>query len=145
MDAQKITIVGLLVLFFGVVLILFITMFCCKLYFEGLECFCCKILSPLRQEKVHEYECSICLETLLDKTKDLSSLKCGHEFHKNCILEALKNSPLCPICKQNSRKGKKLMKNRVFINTYQLNKTRDSKGFSTSEDSNESVEMSFLN
>ena len=47
--------------------------------------------------KVFEQEeCAICLEDLED---DITSLKCGHVFHTNCILNVLAQQGKCPICR----------------------------------------------
>ena len=32
--------------------------------------------------------------------KKIFKLECSHLFHKNCILEWLKNKNTCPICRQ---------------------------------------------
>ena len=42
--------------------------------------------------------CTICLENY-KKNKEIQTLHCNHQFHKNCILEWLSINPLCPICK----------------------------------------------
>ena len=39
--------------------------------------------------------CTICLEDILD---DLEFLPCIHEFHKSCIDELIKETPICPLC-----------------------------------------------
>ena len=50
--------------------------------------------------------CSICLSTLNRDDKSVSTLRCGHCFHSNCILEWEKRSMresirrLCPNCRQ---------------------------------------------
>eukprot|EP00966_Prymnesium_polylepis_P314241 7261825-Prymnesium_polylepis.1 len=46
--------------------------------------------------------CSICLETML-KPADTVALACGHFFHTNCIVEALRYSPRCPVCRDMPR------------------------------------------
>lgn len=42
--------------------------------------------------------CSICLETYRDNDK-LCKLKCEHLYHKKCIGKWMKQSNLCPLCK----------------------------------------------
>ena len=44
--------------------------------------------------------CTICLEEIEFENKHY--LHCGHVFHCNCINKWLKNSYICPNCKQNS-------------------------------------------
>ena len=44
--------------------------------------------------------CTICLEEIEIENKHY--LHCGHVFHCNCINKWLKNSYICPNCKQNS-------------------------------------------
>jgi len=41
--------------------------------------------------------CSICLDDTNDKW---SELKCGHKFHKNCILSWTNKQRTCPICRE---------------------------------------------
>lgn len=52
-------------------------------------------------EKSHLNECSICLELLTDRTKDLGLLECNHKFHMECLYEWFSeaNSNFkCPNC-----------------------------------------------
>jgi len=42
-------------------------------------------------------ECSICFD---GSKNDFVMLECGHKFHKNCILEWLKNGSNCPLCRK---------------------------------------------
>ncbi|KAL8145192.1 putative E3 ubiquitin-protein ligase RHG1A isoform X2 [Apium graveolens] len=42
--------------------------------------------------------CCICQEEYVDGD-DLGKLKCGHDFHTDCIKQWLKQKNLCPICK----------------------------------------------
>ena len=42
-----------------------------------------------------ELECSICREILLHPV----SITCGHTFCKDCLLPALQNKPMCPLCR----------------------------------------------
>lgn len=41
--------------------------------------------------------CSIC-QCNIEK-KDVSYLRCKHPFHSNCIINALRYSPECPVCR----------------------------------------------
>ena len=43
--------------------------------------------------------CSICLSAFC-KGNDVSTLPCGHAYHKDCIGQWLRNVNNCPICKQ---------------------------------------------
>lgn len=45
-------------------------------------------------------ECAVCLGVI----KDCYSLACGHAFGKNCILQAIKRKPECPICRVSCEK-----------------------------------------
>jgi hypothetical protein len=43
-------------------------------------------------------ECSICLQT---DDNNFVEIKCGHQFHNNCIINSMKSGlMLCPVCKQ---------------------------------------------
>ena len=43
--------------------------------------------------------CSICLEEYIDDRK-LNKLKCGHIYHKECIMKWIKNNNECPLCRK---------------------------------------------
>jgi hypothetical protein len=43
-------------------------------------------------------ECSICLEINYNK---ITKTDCEHEFHEKCLLEWMKISKTCPICRKN--------------------------------------------
>ncbi len=46
-------------------------------------------------------ECIICTDKLNDEVLnyDIAILKCGHYFHKHCILKWFNRSKKCPICR----------------------------------------------
>jgi hypothetical protein len=48
--------------------------------------------------KENEEVCSICIENMKTDHK-LKILKCNHYFHEKCIMEWLKNSEVCPLCR----------------------------------------------
>lgn len=43
-----------------------------------------------------DLECCICLEK---GKENFVALKCNHSFHKNCILEWIKEKQTCPMCR----------------------------------------------
>ncbi|KAL7412331.1 hypothetical protein BDY24DRAFT_103210 [Mrakia frigida] len=43
-------------------------------------------------------ECSICLDSLQGDDAALSSLRCGHLLHADCLAQHLAVYPRCPIC-----------------------------------------------
>ena len=43
--------------------------------------------------------CPICLDTMEIGEGNLASMSCQHTFHKHCIIEWLKVSNMCPICR----------------------------------------------
>ena len=52
-------------------------------------------------EKSYLDECSICLEPLTDRSKDLGLLECNHKYHMECLYEwfSMANSNFkCPNC-----------------------------------------------
>lgn len=64
--------------------------------------------SAIRIEKIHQTdpethpnmpECSICMEGIGVEQEHAVIKDCGHRYHKNCILDWLKQSPNCPICR----------------------------------------------
>jgi hypothetical protein len=44
-------------------------------------------------------QCSICLDTLNDDKKPITDLRCDHFFHTSCIVNALRYSSRCPVCR----------------------------------------------
>ena len=44
--------------------------------------------------------CAICLDEILPAAE--VRLPCGHAYHGKCIVEAMRQSPLCPLCRQAS-------------------------------------------
>ena len=50
-------------------------------------------------EENEKASCSICLSNFC-KGDDVSSLPCGHAYHKDCIGQWLRNVNNCPMCKQ---------------------------------------------
>lgn len=69
---------------------------------------CSSLMRTKHAAKCREIECSVCLEEF-DNNEKIKALKCGHEYHKKCILESLKHKEECPVCKQSVYFGKKLM------------------------------------
>lgn len=59
-------------------------------------------INNLYEESRKEVECPICLDII--ESKNLSTNLCGHNFHKFCIEEHLKNNKNCPICRSIIRK-----------------------------------------
>ena len=57
-----------------------------------------KLLRKLLPIKVFDSddECSICLELIDD---NCCTLKCSHNFHKECITEWLERKSICPNCR----------------------------------------------
>lgn len=43
-------------------------------------------------------ECSICLE-VFDEGSKVNKFKCGHIYHKKCIIEWLSKDDSCPNCR----------------------------------------------
>lgn len=44
-------------------------------------------------------ECAICLDPLRDGVVKIK--RCGHAFHKSCIIDALSHKSTCPVCRNN--------------------------------------------
>ena len=58
----------------------------------------------LKQNK--EENCSVCMMKLV-KDQEVSELKCGHIFHKECIMKWLKEyNYKCPVCRAECGKPK---------------------------------------
>ena len=43
-------------------------------------------------------ECPICMDSLTGD-RSTTTLRCGHTFHVDCIVQALRRSALCPMCR----------------------------------------------
>ena len=53
--------------------------------------------TSLTTNKTFSVSCAICLEEFRFNEKTLL-LKCYHAFHKNCIIKAFHENPVCPCC-----------------------------------------------
>lgn len=51
-----------------------------------------------KDEEKEEEDCLIC-HTEMNKETEVKILKCTHMFHKKCIEDWFKRSPLCPYCR----------------------------------------------
>merc|ERR1712107_854840 len=47
----------------------------------------------------NDRECSICYEGFTDIGGVIAQAACGHRFHRDCILEWLRNHRTCPLCR----------------------------------------------
>eukprot|EP01017_Pseudomicrothorax_dubius_P016589 TRINITY_DN18813_c0_g1_i1.p1 TRINITY_DN18813_c0_g1~~TRINITY_DN18813_c0_g1_i1.p1 ORF type:complete len:169 (-),score=17.76 TRINITY_DN18813_c0_g1_i1:195-701(-) len=55
--------------------------------------------------ELKEFQCSICIEDLVEGATIAKLPKCHHTFHKHCIDVWLLKKPTCPNCKQNVRRA----------------------------------------
>ena len=55
----------------------------------------------IKYDNRKEKECAICLDEFIGTDMIKAFNKCGHIFHKKCLLDWLKKSNYCPICKHN--------------------------------------------
>ncbi|KAJ8317353.1 hypothetical protein KUTeg_005257 [Tegillarca granosa] len=61
---------------------------------EDTEEFQSTVTTNASNEKLKDVDCVICM----DKIKNGKKLKCGHEFCQDCISDAFKHKPACPMC-----------------------------------------------
>jgi hypothetical protein len=52
----------------------------------------------LCKKYAHLYECQVCMNNI--DTENMTILRCGHKFCKECIKEWGKTNPTCPICRK---------------------------------------------
>lgn len=52
-----------------------------------------------RRELACDRECVICCDSLAG-SEVIARARCGHRFHKDCVLEWLRNHRTCPLCRQ---------------------------------------------
>lgn len=55
-----------------------------------------KLLWDILSSTPRSMDCSICLESLINKV--ISSTKCGHIFHIECVKISIRGSRKCPLC-----------------------------------------------
>lgn len=60
-----------------------------------------QILAGPLVEPVPGADCSICLEPGSPRSARWRALRCGHRFHEGCLLEWLRRSRHCPLCRLN--------------------------------------------
>ena len=67
-----------------------------------------KLLKPEKNktDAPEQHTCSVCLDSVCDKSVDITRTSCGHIFHLSCLLKSLKMKNTCPMCRgelENSR------------------------------------------
>ena len=67
-----------------------------------------KLLKPEKEKTsiAEEHTCCVCLDSVCDKSVDMTRTSCGHVFHLTCLLKSLKMKNTCPMCRwelENSR------------------------------------------
>jgi hypothetical protein len=53
----------------------------------------------LHQLEVYDDNCSICMEKLKSNRKPVLVLECNHACHHDCIIQWIKKSSICPMCR----------------------------------------------
>lgn len=56
-------------------------------------------LKRINKDEVIEEKCSICF-CKKDKEEEIVELECGHQYHKECIIEWLHYKSNCPVCRK---------------------------------------------
>lgn len=56
------------------------------------------ISSPITPTNKIDDSCAVCLEKM---ENDLVFTPCSHTFHHDCLSEAIKHNPKCPLCRTN--------------------------------------------
>ena len=61
--------------------------------------------------------CSICLENINNETENITTLKCKHSFHAECIMMNVfilqRQSQLCPLCRCECIDGTNIFEKRI--------------------------------
>jgi hypothetical protein len=53
----------------------------------------------IRNKLMKEVQCPICLLDI-DNSKNITTTKCGHHFHSECLHSCLKTKNSCPLCRE---------------------------------------------
>lgn len=59
------------------------------------------------QEHAAAPSCPVCFDTL---SQDVWALRCGHCFHSECLLDACRQRPECPLCRAHIRSSEDVRK-----------------------------------
>lgn len=59
----------------------------------------CHLRMMLRNKLMREVNCPICLMEI-DSSKNITTTKCGHHFHSECLHSCLKTKSSCPLCRE---------------------------------------------
>ena len=79
-----------------------------------------------RDNKQTESSCAICQNTC--NSKSFYKLDCGHSFHSNCLIEAFRRDPRCPLCRDRTgvnRSSSYLTMEALFKIKKKLSKRKD--------------------
>jgi hypothetical protein len=53
-------------------------------------------------DEIHDRECSICLEEMVDPNGNYVQIKsCRHYFHRKCLIGWILMHQTCPLCRKN--------------------------------------------
>ena len=53
----------------------------------------------IRNKMMKEVQCPICLMDI-ENSKNITTTKCGHHFHSECLHQCLKTKNSCPLCRE---------------------------------------------
>jgi hypothetical protein len=67
-------------------------------FLQIIEEFVSKMMISNSYQNSYGEECAICLEVFNQESK-VNKLKCGHIYHKKCIIEWLSKDYSCPNCR----------------------------------------------
>ena len=77
--------------------------------------------------------CSVCLDDF-DAASQKTSLKCGHTFHVDCIINCLRKSNECPNCRDTAGNPKLSVANNSVFNFFMVDSDDEESDNSTEEE-----------
>ena len=77
--------------------------------------------APAPRRVYSSTSCAICLEDFAAEGAEVTTLRCGHEFHSECVAQWLPVQQRCPTCRQPVTLGRSLLEGALLVGDGEAN------------------------